>query len=207
MEKKKNSYWGEHLDSIEDCEKLINETHWFLIVMAGLVCLFGFAIKQFFILLPDIVFMIIVALLLKKYQSRSIATIIFIYSVFITMITFGHKLNMPFAKDFGGGTNVFFAMIFVYVAFKTMQATYKLFKLRNLAISWRHFFIKSIIFVVLLLVIEFVALIMGAIVANDILAGLFIFCAMFLAMFVAYAGIFPMSNRLKIKYVKAINQV
>lgn len=205
MEKKNYLSWGQKIDTIEDCEKLINESYWFLIAMAGLLFVLSIFTKNLFQLLPDVIFMVIVAFSLKKYQSRSIATIIFLYSILICIITFGNKLHLPFAKSFGGGTNIFLAIMFVYVAFKTMQAAYKLFNLRNLAISWKNFGIKSLIFIVLLFITSFVAGVASAIVGgNEILTGLFVIIAIFLSIFVAYAGWFPKSDKLKIKYVKYI---
>ncbi|MGN0015011.1 MAG: hypothetical protein ACI37T_06290, partial [Candidatus Gastranaerophilaceae bacterium] len=42
------------------------EAHWFLIALAGIMCVLSIAIKQFFILFPDIIFMVIIAILLKS---------------------------------------------------------------------------------------------------------------------------------------------
>ena len=204
MEEEKKSYWGNNLDNINDCENFIREAHWFLIAMAGFTCIFSFFVNQFFFLLPDMILMVVIALLLKKYQSCSIAIIMFLYSILISIITMGNRLHLPFAKNFGGGTNIFLAIIFVCIAFRTIQATYKLFKLRNYSISWKNFCIKSIIFIVLLLILEFCAIITYAFIENDMLLGSLTLIAIFLSMFIAYAGTFPMSNKLRIRYIKGV---
>ena len=206
MEKKKNTFWSWQLDNIEECEKFINEAHWFLIAMAVIMCLGGIFLKQFWILLPDVIIMCIFAFLLKKYQSRTVSILILLYSIGITISTFGNKLNLAYAQGGSGGRNVFLALIFVYVAIKSVQATFKLFKLKNFAVSWKNFIIKTIIFAPLLLIFGFIALVCCAIFQNDMLCGSIMFFAMFLAAFVAYAGVFPMSHKLKIKYPKYIDE-
>lgn len=202
MENNKSSFWNRRFDDINDCEVFINEAHWFLIAMAGLTFVFSLLIQQFFILLPDVIFMTLLALLLKKYQSRTIAMIIFLYSLLLSVITFGNKLNLSYAKDFGGGTNIFLAVIFVYIAFKTMQATFKLYKFKNYTISWKNFLFKTIIFIILFLIFGFLAIIASIFVQNETILGLFVCIAIFLPMLIAYAGIFPKADKLKIKQVK-----
>ena len=204
-ENNKNSFWNRHFENINDCEIFIKEAHWFLIAMAGLTFLFSILIQQFFILLPDVIFMTLLALLLKKYQSRTIAIIIFLYSLLLSIITFGNKLNLPYAKEFGGGTNIFLAAIFVYIAFKTMQATFKLYKFKNYTISWKNFLIKTFIFIILFLIFGFLAIIASIFVQNETILGLLVYIAIFLPMFIAYAGIFPFSYKLKIKQEKFDN--
>lgn len=94
MENNKSSFWSRRFDNIEDCEIFIKEAHWFLIAMAGLTFVFSILIQQFFTLLPDVIFMTLLALLLKKYQSRTVAIVIFLYSLLLSLITFGNKLNL-----------------------------------------------------------------------------------------------------------------
>lgn len=202
MENNKSSFWSRRFNNIEDCEIFIKEAHWFLIAMAGLTFVFSILIQQFFILLPDVIFMTLLALLLKKYQSRTVAIVIFLYSIFLSIITFGNKLNLSYAKEFGGGTNIFLAVIFVYIAFKTIQATFKLYKFRNYTISWKNFLIKTFIFIILFLILGFWAIIASIFVQNETILGLFVCIAVYLPMLIAYAGIFPKSNKLKIKQVK-----
>ena len=202
MENNKSSFWNRRFDNIEDCEIFIKEAHWFLIAMAGLTFVFSILIQQFFILLPDVIFMTLLALLLKKYQSRTVAIVIFLYSLLLSIITFGNKLNLSYAKEFGGGTNIFLAVIFVYIAFKTIQATFKLYKFRNYTISWKNFLIKTFIFIILFLIFSFAVVIASVFVQNETILGLLVYIAIFLAIFIAYAGIFPKADKLKIKEVR-----
>ena len=199
IEKKKNTFWSWRIETIEDCEKFINDAHWFLIILAGFMCVGSFFLKQFWALLPDVATMLILAFLLKKYQSRTVSVFIFLYSLGITISTFGNKLNLAYAQGSGGGRNIFLALIFVYVSVNAMRATFKLFKLKNLVVSWKNFFIKTLIFIPLLIVLGFIALVCCAIFQNSLLCGSIIFLAMFLSAFIAYAGFFPMSDKLKIK--------
>lgn len=198
----KKQFFGGRLETIEDCEKAIVDAHWFLLAMAGLMLVLGTLLGQFVKLLPDVIFMAVIALVLKKYQSRTVATLVFLYSIGICIVTFGNKLNMAFAKDFGGGTNIFLAILFVYVAYKTMIAAFKIFKFKNYAVSWKNFFIKTVIFIVLFVATLFVSLILAIFIKDTMLLGLLSSALMLLAAFVSYAGFFPMSDKLKIKYVK-----
>jgi len=195
---KKKFFFNNPLDTIQNCENLINNTFWILLGLAGIECILAFVIGPFLPIFHDVIFMIIFAVLLKKYQSRTISLFIFIHISGIFII------NFDTSNIFISISNIILFLFIIYVAFRTIPATFKLFKLRSLSISWKNFIIKSVIFLILLIILLTILFVTTITIQNEILKGSLFLAFVFLSAFIAYAGFFPMSDKLKIKYKKDI---
>lgn len=121
---KKNSMFGK-IKTKEDALKVIKESSNGFFILAGIQAVLGYFVVGFSALIDAGIYALL-AFFLKRFKSRVSAVILLIVSLLSLFVTFINKV-----ENAQGGRNTLLAIMVVFVAFRSIQATFKYYKLNN----------------------------------------------------------------------------
>jgi len=122
MNKSLNSLWGK-INTKEEAVKVIKDISNGVYALSAITFLASFILGLSLII--DAILMGLLAFLLRKYKSRVFGVILFFYSLVVLSVTAFNRLG----GEFGGGSNLILALIFVWFGIRALQATFKLHEL------------------------------------------------------------------------------
>ncbi len=127
------------LNTIEDCEIFVKEMSYVLYFLASLIFLAVIFFKNIGNLI-DVYMLILFGWSIKKYKSRAVSILIFVYSLLTCYVNFYNHIN-----HLGGGQNIFLAIMFLFYSAVLIRATFLYYKLNNFKTNYKNFFIKLVI--------------------------------------------------------------
>lgn len=119
---KKYNWFGK-IESKEDAIKVIKDSSTGFFGLAAIQFALGLVIGMEAI--TDGVIYAVLALLLRKFNSRVVACLLLLLSLVAVVVTGINKFSGG-----GGGRNVFLALIMIYVSVRAVQATFKYHKVK-----------------------------------------------------------------------------
>ncbi len=190
------------LSEISGCETIIWDAFWFLILSSVIMLVVSIVSKQFLNYIFDVCLMIFMAFVLLKYKSRTMSFIILLYSLLVCYSTVMMKIASGAIKTFGGISNVVITSLLVFFAFRALLATICLFRLKKYSINWKNFFIKTGISILFAVLTCALAIYLGLAFKSEVVLVFGFWIAIILSLFLGYAGIFPKSDKFRIRYIK-----
>lgn len=118
MNQKTKKLWFGKIESKEDAIKVIKDSSNGFLILAAIQIGIGFLIGTTAII--DGVLYAILALLLRKFNSRVVAIIFLLLSSAAIVVTGINRFG-----EGEGGKNIFLAIIMIYVSIRAIQATFK----------------------------------------------------------------------------------
>jgi len=111
------------IETAEDAHKVVKETSLGFFVVAALQTAIGVVFMKNPWGLVDVTIMVVGALLLRTFNSRAAAVVLFLLALTQAGSTLANMLGVPFG---GGGSNILLALVMMWIAYRAIQATFKL---------------------------------------------------------------------------------
>lgn len=127
LQAKGGSKLFQKIDTREEALRVIGEAAKVFYVMAALQFVIGVVFLEYYSVFLDCIALLALGFLLKRYNSRFCAMILFLFSLGLSIMTI---LNMAKVTHVGG-TNIFLALLLLYMSFRSIQATFTLYKLNQ----------------------------------------------------------------------------
>lgn len=120
--KKKNNWFGK-IETREEAIKIIKDCSYGFFSLAVLQAVIGFALGVSLWL--DAILYFILGGILLKFKSRVAAILLLLLTSGALAMTFINKINPGPASE-AGGTNLFLAVMMIWVSVRAIQATFRL---------------------------------------------------------------------------------
>ncbi len=116
----KKQKWFAKIETRDDALRVVKDTSMGFFFVAALQAALSFLVG--FSIIFDAVIYAFGGFFLRRYNSRAAAVVLLILAVVGTGVTFANRAG----ADFGGGNNIFLALIVLWAAIRAVEATFKL---------------------------------------------------------------------------------